>query len=133
MTGLPSSARRLIYLVVGWMSVVAGVIGIVVPVWPTTCFLLLAGWCFARSSKRAEEWLYRNHLFGRHLAAYRDRKVISTRVRLGSLVVLWSAIGVSAVLVAQTVWLVVLLILIAGVVTLHVCSLPSEGTKGVAG
>ena len=123
---IPGPMRRAAYLVIGGASVVAGVIGIVIPVWPTTCFLLLAGWCFARSSSRAERWLYGNRFFGRYLTAYRDKGVISPRIRALSLVVLWSSIAVSAFLVIERLWLVALLALVAGVVTAHVSSLPSE-------
>ena len=77
---LPGAMRRGVYFSVGALSVVFGVIGIFVPLWPTTCFLLLAGWCFARSSRRAERWLHENRLFGRYLSGYRDRGVISARV-----------------------------------------------------
>lgn len=121
---LPGPVRRGVYFAVGSASVVMGVIGIVVPLWPTTCFLLLAAWCFARSSARAERWLHENRLFGRYLSDYRERGVISPRVRLTSVAVLWICIGVSAVLLAR-VWVIALLLLVAGAVTVHLYSLPT--------
>jgi len=124
---LPSPVRRGVYFAIGWVSVAAGVIGIVVPVWPTTCFLLLAGWCFARSSERAERWLHENRLFGRYISDYRERGVISPRIRLASVVTLWLFIGASAILVSGRLWLVGLLLLVAGAVTLHLYSLPAAG------
>ena len=122
---LPGPVRRAVYFSIGAVSVVLGVIGIFVPLWPTTCFLLLAGWCFARSSARAERWLHENRLFGRYLADYRERGIISRRVRLTSVTVLWLFIGVSAVVLAK-VWVALLLLLVAGAVTLHLYSLPTE-------
>ena len=112
---------------IGALSVGAGIIGIVVPIWPTTCFLLLAAWCFARSSPRAERWLYANRVFGRYIAAYRERGVISTRVRRGAAIFLWSTILASAVFAAGHLWLVALLLLVAAAVTAHLYSLPGEG------
>ena len=123
---LPGPVRRSVYFAVGASSVVFGVIGIAVPVWPTTCFLLLAGWCFARSSPRAERWLHENRIFGRYLRDYRERGIISHRVRRNSLVVLWGSIGVSALLVAERLWLVALLLIVASLVTLHLYTLPTE-------
>lgn len=123
---LPGPLRRGVYLATGATSVVFGVVGIVVPVWPTTCFLLLAAWCFARSSPRAERWLYENRLFGGYLRDYRERGIISRSARRASLVVLWVFIGVSALLIAERLWLVVLLLLVATMVTLHLYTLPSE-------
>jgi len=105
---------------------VLGVIGIFVPLWPTTCFLLLAGWCFARSSPRAERWLHENRLFGKYLSDYRERGIISPRVRHTSLTVMWAFIGISAFLLMQHLWAVALLLLVAVTVTAHLYSLPTE-------
>ena len=66
---LPTGVRRVGYLGLGWASLVAGVIGLIVPVWPTTCFLLLAAWSFSRSSQLMYRWLHQNRLFGEHLRA----------------------------------------------------------------
>jgi uncharacterized membrane protein YbaN (DUF454 family) len=123
---LPSPVRRGVYFGVGATSVALGVIGILVPLWPTTCFLLLAGWCFARSSPRAERWLHENRLFGRYLRDYRERGIISSRVRHTSLVVLWVFIGISAVLLINRLWAVAILLFVALAVTVHLYSLPTE-------
>ena len=123
---LPGPIRRGVYFAIGCASVTLGIIGIFVPLWPTTCFLLLAGWCFARSSPRAERWLHENRLFGRYLRDYRERGIISSRVRLTSVVTLWVFIGASAFLLVGRLWLVALLLLVAGAVTAHLYSLPSE-------
>ena len=123
---LPDPVRRTVYFSVGSVSVAFGVIGIVVPLWPTTCFLLLAAWCFARSSRRAERWLYENRVFGKYLKDYRVHGIISTRVRLTSLAVLWVFIGASAFLLISRLWAVALLLVVAAAVTLHLYSLPTE-------
>jgi uncharacterized membrane protein YbaN (DUF454 family) len=123
---LPDPLRRGVYFLVGAASVAFGVIGIFVPLWPTTCFLLLAGWCFARSSPRAERWLHENRLFGRYLRDYRERGIISHRVRRASLLVLWVFIGASAFMFLGRLWVVALLLIVAAAVTLHLYSLPTE-------
>ena len=129
---LPGPVRRGVYFSIGAVSVVLGVIGIFVPLWPTTCFLLLAGWCFARSSRRAERWLHENRLFGRYLRDYRERGVISTRVRTTTVVMLWAFIGLSTFLLYQRLWAVALLLLVAGAVTAHLYSLPTEARVSTA-
>ncbi len=123
---LPGPLRRGAYFSLGSVSVVLGVIGIFVPLWPTTCFLLLAGWCFARSSPRAERWLHENRLFGRYLREYREQGVISSRVRTTSVAMLWVFIGASAFFFMSRLWVVAILLLVAGAVTLHLYSLPTE-------
>ena len=125
---LPGPVRRGVYFATGAASVVFGVVGIFLPVWPTTCFLLLAGWCFARSSPRAERWLHENRLFGRYLRDYRERGIISPRVRRNSLLVMWTFIGASAFLVAERLWIVALLLIVAAMVTAHLYALPGEAS-----
>jgi uncharacterized protein len=129
---LPGPIRRSVYFTIGATSVTLGVIGIFVPLWPTTCFLLLAGWCFARSSRRAERWLHENRLFGRYLRDYREQGVISSRVRTTSVVTLWACIAVSALLLAGRLWAIALLLLVAGAVTAHLYSLPTEARVSTA-
>jgi uncharacterized membrane protein YbaN (DUF454 family) len=123
---LPGPLRRGVYFSVGALSVVLGVIGIFVPLWPTTCFLLLAAWCFARSSTRAERWLYENRLFGQYLKDYREDGTISPRVRTTSVATLWVFIGISAFLLQDRLWVVALLLLIAVGVTRHLVALPAK-------
>ena len=122
---LPGPVRRWVYFAFGAISVVMGVIGIFLPLWPTTCFLLFAGWCFARSSPRAERWLHENRLFGRYLRDYRERGIISRRMRATSVTTMWTFMGLSAFLLWEQLWLVALLALIGGAVTLHLYSLPT--------
>ena len=123
---LPGPVRRGTFFLVGWVSVAMGVIGIFVPLWPTTCFLLLAGWCFARSSPRAERWLHENRLFGKYIRDYREQGVISRRARRTSVATLWAFLALSAVLLGGRLWAVALLVLVGTGVTLHLFSLPTS-------
>lgn len=61
---------------------VLGIIGIFVPLMPTTSFLILAAWCFARSSKRAEKWLLEHRYLGPPIVAWRANGAISRRHKL---------------------------------------------------
>lgn len=122
---LPTPLRRGVYFTVGATAVVLGVIGMLVPLWPTTCFLLLAGWCFARSSRRAERWLHGNRLFGRYLRDYRERGVVSRGVRTASLSVMWLFVGLSGVLLLEHLWAVALLVVVGAAVTAHLVALPT--------
>jgi hypothetical protein len=120
-----SRTRRYALIAVGWTSVGIGVLGMAVPVLPTTCFLLLAGGCFAKSSPRASRWLYSNRLFGRYVKDYKEAKVIPLRVKGLSLAVLWATIG--ATVIAVPSWLVrVPVLLIALIITMHVARTASR-------
>tara|TARA_B100002003_G_scaffold172448_1_gene160398 strand:+ start:159 stop:614 length:456 start_codon:yes stop_codon:yes gene_type:complete len=123
--GLPGPIKRCVYFLIGAMSIVLGVIGIFIPLWPTTCFLLLAGWCFARSSLTAERWLHENQLFGHYLREYRERGIISSRVRYVSVATLWIFVSVSGFFLTSEVWAIALLLVVATAVTIHLYSLPT--------
>jgi uncharacterized membrane protein YbaN (DUF454 family) len=64
------------------LCVILGFIGIFVPLMPTTSFLILAAWCFARSSRRAEKWLLDHRVFGPPILAWRQNGAIARRHKI---------------------------------------------------
>jgi uncharacterized membrane protein YbaN (DUF454 family) len=86
---------RLILLILGCLCVALGVLGIFLPLLPTTPLLLLAAWCFARSSPTLYQKLLDNKWFGPIILTYREQGVISVRVKIISVVTLWVLIGYS--------------------------------------
>lgn len=80
-----SRIARPLLLAAGWTALALGVIGIVVPLLPTTPFLLLSGACFARSSRRAHDWLYSNRWFGPPLRQWEARRTVAPRVKARAL------------------------------------------------
>lgn len=65
-----------------WLCVAIGLVGAVLPVLPTTPFLLLALWAFARSSPRFHFWLLNHRIFGPSLAAWESHRVIPVRAKV---------------------------------------------------
>lgn len=76
-----SGPRRLLYLCLGWLFVALGVAGAVLPVLPTTPFLLVALWAFSRSSRRFHRWLYEHPLLGPPLQRWDRHRVIPVKVK----------------------------------------------------
>ena len=68
---------RIIYLSIGFISLALAVIGVVLPLLPTTPFLLLAIACFSKSSKHFEDWLYQTKLYQTYVADFRETKSIA--------------------------------------------------------
>ncbi len=97
-----------------------GIVGIFLPMVPTTPFLLLAAVCYARGSKRFYDWLLNNRVFGTYIRNYREGKGIRFRVKVLALVLLWTTITYSAFFVAPNIPVRVLLLVIAFAVTLHI-------------
>jgi uncharacterized membrane protein YbaN (DUF454 family) len=88
---------------VGWLSVVLGVIGIFLPVLPTTPFLLLAAACFARSSPRFYHWLVDHPRLGPWIRGYLDGEGIPLKGKVYAIGLMWVSIGFSCWLVPM-VW-----------------------------
>jgi len=114
--------KKYFLIVVGIFSVVLGVVGIFLPLLPTTPFFLLAAACFFRSSKSLYAWLIHHKFLGRRIQYYRVYKAISLRSKLLSLALLWLTIGYSAIFAVKIIWLRIILFLIAAGVSAHLIS-----------
>ncbi|OKL43506.1 YbaN family protein [Pseudovibrio exalbescens] len=73
---------RAFYLAAGFLLVAVGLIGIVLPLLPTTIFLILATGCFARSNPRLEKWLLNHPRFGKNIQDWRNHGVIPVRAKI---------------------------------------------------
>lgn len=90
---------RYVLLAVGWLSVVLGVIGIFIPVLPTTPFLLLAAACFVRSSRRFYQWLVGHRHLGPWIRDYLEGNGIPLKGKVYAIGLMWLSIGLSCYLV----------------------------------
>lgn len=79
-----SAQRRWAWLALGFLLVALGFIGALVPLMPTTIFLILAAGCFARSSPRLEGWLIEHPRYGSGLRAWRMERAIGPRAKLSA-------------------------------------------------
>ncbi len=102
-----------------------GVIGIFLPLMPTTVFLLLAAACYARSSDRFYKKLIENRFLGPYIRNSREGRGMRRRDKTVTLLLLWVGIGVTIVWTAHTLWLRLLLLAIATGVTVHVARIPA--------
>ena len=80
----------------GIFALSLGIIGIVVPLLPTTPFLLLAAACFVRSSEKLYAWLLHHKWFGEYIRHYREHRAITLRAKIVILVLLWGVIAYTA-------------------------------------
>ena len=117
--------QRSLLLAAGSLFVVLGFLGIIVPVLPTTPFLLLSAACFARSSDRFYQWLLNNRYLGGYIRNYREHKGIPLRSKILTLIFLWSTIAYSALLVVDILWMRILLLVVATGVTVHIVTFPT--------
>ncbi len=113
-----SSIRRALLITAGLAAVVAGTIGIVVPLLPTTPFLLLAAVCFVRSSDRLHRWLTTNRVFGSYLRNYQEHRAMPAGMKWCAISVLWLTIALSIVAIDSPPIRVVLVVVAVGVTIL---------------
>lgn len=114
-----SSAMKYFYLVSGFLLVTIGVIGIFLPVLPTTIFLILASACFIKSSPQANEWLRNHKVLGMYIKNYQDGTGLTIKSKIINITLLWLMISASAFLFTELWYIRLLLFLIAVGVTIH--------------
>ncbi|BCS43320.1 MULTISPECIES: YbaN family protein [Pseudomonas syringae group genomosp. 2] len=110
---------RYLLIAVGWLSVVSGVIGIFLPVLPTTPFLLLAAACFARSSPRFYHWLVDHPRLGPWIQDYLEGNGIPLKGKVYVIGLMWLSIGLSCYLIAQP-WARAFMLTSAVLVTIYI-------------
>jgi len=116
---------RWVLVGVGTFFVGLGLLGIFLPVLPTTPFLLLAAACYARSSERFYNWLLNHRWFAEYIRNYREGRGIPPRVKALSISLLWLMILISALFIVRPCMVKVILIGIAIGVTLYLLSVPN--------
>lgn len=80
--GFSRHVPRGVWLALGWLLVALGFLGALLPLMPTTIFLILAAGCFARSSPRLEAWLLAHPRFGPALRGWREEGAIGLRAKV---------------------------------------------------
>jgi len=121
--------KNVVLTVVGFIFLGLGAVGIVIPVLPTTPFMLLAAGCFSASNKRVLGWLERNRFFGPYIENYRTKQGISLMHKAASLAFLWTGLIISMVIVRKTAVFVVLSIVGIGV-TIHLLMIKTKAEPG---
>ncbi|GAA4889287.1 YbaN family protein [Ferrimonas pelagia] len=116
--GIVRGPLRYLLIAVGSLAVVAGTIGVFLPLIPTVPFLLLATFCFSRSSARMQIWLFNNRLLGPYLRNYLQRKGLTRRQLLTSLLSMWAGIAL-AIYLAPVLAIKIGLGVICACVTVH--------------
>jgi uncharacterized membrane protein YbaN (DUF454 family) len=125
-----SRTVRVALVAVGTSSLALGVIGIFVPVLPTTPFVLLAAGCYARASTRFHRWLTRNRVFGPMIREWQRHHSIRYRTKLFAIAMMASTLAVSIVFFVELLWLKGLLAAFGLVLAVWMYRIPSRDAPG---
>jgi hypothetical protein len=124
-TQRPTSPKRILFIVAGTICLGLGALGIILPLLPTTPFLLLTAACYMRGSDRMYQWLLNNKWFGKYIRNYREGKGIPLRGKISAIVLLWTTISFTAIFIISIDVIRVTLFLIATIVSIYLIRLPT--------
>jgi len=122
----PARVVRWFFVVAGWLSLALGLVGLFLPIVPTTPFLLLTAFCFARGSERFYIWLLTNKYFGSYIRAWRNNEGIPIQIKVYALLLLWYVLAMSAIFVVPLWQVRVLFFLVGAGVTIYIVRLPTR-------
>ena len=111
---------RILLLVCGFLFTFLAFLGALLPLLPTTPFLIVAAACFFRSSVRFYNWIMFNRLFGHYLQDYQSGRGIAVHVKITALAFMWISTLVSIFVFVPWLWLKIVLLVISTAVTIHV-------------
>jgi uncharacterized membrane protein YbaN (DUF454 family) len=123
---------RTLWFIAGTICVVLGAIGIVLPILPTTPFLLAAAACYYKSSERMHRWLLNNKWFGEYIRNYQEGKGLTIKTKITALTVLWITIVFSTAFMLDRILppmlvlpMQLIMIAVAIAVSTHILRLPT--------
>ncbi len=120
--------KKIVFFIIGYSCVGLALIGIFLPGIPTTPFLIVALWAFAKSSKKLHYWLLNHKKFGPTLSNWESHKVVPKKGKKLMVILQFFAVAIFHYTIQKT-YLTVLLIFILIFTARYVLSLPSELPK----
>lgn len=114
---------KIFLIIVGSVSLVLGVLGIFLPMLPTTPFLLLSAAAWVKASPSLYEWLINHRVLGEYIRNFREHRAIPLRVKIISVSLVWLTIGYCIfAIVDEWWWAQVLMTLLATAISWHILS-----------
>jgi uncharacterized membrane protein YbaN (DUF454 family) len=126
-----TTAKRRLLIGAGTLCTGLGIIGIFIPILPTTPFLLLAAACYMRSSERFYQGLINNGIFGAYVRNYIEGRGIPIRIKVFTILLLWLTIGLSITFGVQNTIIRIVLICIAIGVTAHIVLIKKRNVEDI--
>lgn len=111
---------KIIFTIFGTISLILGIIGIFLPILPTTPFLLLTAALYFRSSPRLYDWLLKHPTLGPYIKNFREHKAIPLRVKIVSVSLVWITLLYCALFVADAWWFKLFFVALAIAISIHI-------------
>ena len=113
---------KYLLIILGSISLALGVIGIFLPVLPTTPFLLLSATLYVRSSEKLYQWLINQKYLGTYIRNFREHHAIPLRAKILSISMIWITLTYCAIAISNIIWIKLIFIALAIAVTIHILS-----------
>ncbi len=110
---------RYLFITVGFISLLLGIIGVVTPVLPTTPFILLSGYCFARGSERFHDWILAHRYFGPMIRAFRDEKRIPLKAKIFATAMIVLTMSITAIFFVKKIYAIIAMATVGVVVVIY--------------
>ncbi len=120
-----NTALRILLIGIGFLSVALGVIGIFLPLLPTTPFLLLSAACFTRTSPKFYDWLVAHPRLGKYIVYYLHGRGIPKKAKFYTLAMIWTTMLVSAFVLLDSPIVRVILPIIGVLVSIYILRQPN--------
>ena len=120
--------KKRVFIFLGWIFTGLALIGVALPILPTTPFILLAGWLFAKSSERYERWLKSTRVYKRYAVPFIEAGGLSFRKKAELFITVYSVLIVSGLLIANT-HVRIFLGILAIVKFIVICRMPTVNHK----
>ena len=120
---MKDSIKKVILVSSGTLFLIIGIIGIFIPLLPTTPFLLLAAACYIRGSKKFYNWLIKNKWLGEYIKNYQEGRGVPLNVKIITIIVLWLTIMISIIIFVSNFIIQIILFFIAIGVTIHILTI----------
>ena len=113
---------KYLLIILGSISLALGVIGIFLPLLPTTPLLLLAAALYVRSSEKLYLWLIHQKYLGSYIRNFREHKAIPLRAKIVSVSMVWITLTYCAISISEQIWIKAMFILLAIGISVHILS-----------
>ncbi|WP_367105164.1 YbaN family protein [uncultured Psychrobacter sp.] len=121
-----SATMRWTFVILGWVSFVLGIVGVLLPVMPTAPFVLLAAWCWARSSRRFHFWLINHKYFGKYVRDWEENHAIPRYAKwLASIMMVLSTALLFYRLPNDMIWIAWVVAIVCSGVAIYLFRLPN--------
>jgi hypothetical protein len=110
---LKESTMKLVYNIAGTISLLFAFIGIILPVLPTTPFVLISAACYYKGSEKLHNWLLKNPFFGPIIMDYEKHRGMKKTTKIKALLIMWSAVLASSFFILETLLMRAIIIIIA--------------------